>query len=391
MQLGRMLLAVGFTLAALVCVIWWGRYEGELPAASSKNKPSEIDLPKAAASGPHPRAVVVDSADHNFGVKQRGTSGEHTFVIQNEGEAPLELVTRPQDSTCQCTVGKLGDDGRAVVAPGESIDILLNWEMKSVSAEFRHSATIHTNDPENQSIRLTIEGKVEEILNLNPEYQWDFGEMAEGKPGEISGTLHSGILDDFEILAVESANSALTGEAVRIEDPEELEMLGAKSAYSITARLDADIPVGRFRDQFVIRTNHGEVSDIKVEVAATRLGPFQILPSLGVEWYQEYMLLRLGTFSAVEGKTVTLPMFIRDADVDLEISSIESDPTFLNLTIEPDTKFTGKRGKRYHLTFEIPPGSPTISRTQKNAGKITVGTNIPGAETMVIRVDFIAI
>ena len=121
MKAGTVPLVIFFVLCALIAVISLGRGDAESVDTSTVAG----DIPVPAKTPPHPKAVF-ESTEHNFGMMHQGQKGEYTFIVSNDGEAPLRMVARQEDTTCQCTVGKVGKKG---IAPGESSEVTLNWEI----------------------------------------------------------------------------------------------------------------------------------------------------------------------------------------------------------------------------------------------------------------------
>jgi len=51
-----------------------------------------LSLPFAAAQDGQPKAVFP-AMGHDFGTVDRGDKLEHTFIVRNEGTAPLEILS----------------------------------------------------------------------------------------------------------------------------------------------------------------------------------------------------------------------------------------------------------------------------------------------------------
>ncbi len=51
-----------------------------------------LSLPFALGQEGQPKAVYP-AAVHDFGTVERGDTLEHTFIVRNEGTAPLEIVS----------------------------------------------------------------------------------------------------------------------------------------------------------------------------------------------------------------------------------------------------------------------------------------------------------
>ena len=57
------------------------------------------------------------------GYMQVGDTQQHTFVVRNIGNAPLQLT--PGQPSCKCTVSEFSTEP---VPPGESREVLLTWK-----------------------------------------------------------------------------------------------------------------------------------------------------------------------------------------------------------------------------------------------------------------------
>ena len=73
------------------------------------------------AEAPGPKAVA-DATVHDFGRLNPLTTHQHSFVIRNVGDAPLELTEGP--TTCKCTLAKLAQH---TVLPGDKVAVSVRW------------------------------------------------------------------------------------------------------------------------------------------------------------------------------------------------------------------------------------------------------------------------
>src|SRR5438874_2137803 len=93
------LLAVAAALLGLVagCGVTWIEFRGvpEVFVVDSDRGPATEKAPVA-------KVKVIDGADYNFGVMEKGTKNSHEFVFKNEGHAPLKLAKEGKP-TCKCT------------------------------------------------------------------------------------------------------------------------------------------------------------------------------------------------------------------------------------------------------------------------------------------------
>lgn len=353
--------------------------EGSAPKGTDDDKP----IPVVAPHGPYPKAVIGER-DYDFGVMEVGGKGSHIFVIRNDGEAPLEVVAREQDTTCQCTVGKVGNE--KAVLPGEEVTVELQWEVKSSNPNFRHTAKVRTNDPENQVIELAITGRVDQKFHLVPATVWDLGEGSDDKPARATGALFSRTFDSFEIGEFVCPNPRVTCTWEPL-DEESKKGYEAKSGYRLTIDADLRDTVGSFREFVELKSKSPELVAARFEIRARKPGPYEIMAP---HWNPEYSTLLLGEFPASEGKSGELTFYTR-LDGDVELISAESEHEAVKATWTKDEKYQSKaKTQRYVLKLEVLPGRP-VSRKRRDAEKITLKFNHPQLGAMTIFVDYLSI
>ncbi|MBC8290175.1 MAG: DUF1573 domain-containing protein [Planctomycetes bacterium] len=204
--------AVATSLVALglafVVVVWMGRASQE-PIVESAPTPEATEIddghPKISETGPHPKAVA-EELEYDFGMMKHMDTGSHKFLVRNEGEAPLELKTG--ETTCQCTIGELGD---TIIPPGESTVVELKWTIKNPSARFDHSAEVWTNDPEHDLILLQISGFVGRDVLFRPEGSWNMGSVAALSEGRLEWMVFSPTPPELKLTDVTVSDSAALG------------------------------------------------------------------------------------------------------------------------------------------------------------------------------------
>ncbi len=426
MKFGAFLAALLTGIFALGGVVYIFRYSDYATDESPAPKPTLtlFDAPEIAPEGPYP-AAETESTVHDFGVAEIGSKGEHTFVVRNTGEAPLELVANQGDSTCQCTVGTLGE---AVVQPGESTEVTLSWEIKSRGDYFEHSANIRTNDPERTILKFFVRGHIGKTIVVKPRFGWTVGWVTDEQPAQVVGLVYSEVLDEFLIKEIQTNSDYVTADfrkldatelaqinrsnfpAVNFDDPSQTtgsnaddgdtdpqtdeqqsstaedsadgKQPHAKSGYAIQVTVSPDIPVGRFATEMAITLDtltRGEQT-ISAAVSANRTSPIQILAFGDTKWNSDMMHLSLGRFSASEGSAATLSIFVKEFEGELELVELETDPEFIEVTLEKDEDFQGST-QRYLLKVAAPPGSPPVERIV-DVGMVRIKTNHPKADSI---------
>ena len=351
---------------------------------------SEIPLP--SKKGPHPKATILNGTEYDFGLMEQGQESSHVFRIRNEGQAPLKLLANHKgDNTCECTVGKLD---KTVVEPGDTAEVKVQWGVKKSVVNFAHSATIRTNDPDQMKIPFIIKGLIGQRAVIKPSTNWTVGHLTENKPVKVELTLHSETVANFQLLKVESSSGLVTTKA-RPLTPDELAQLGsrkrsdaekkkplkaksatpqAKTGYAITATLSANMPAGPFTETLTFYTDMSENHSINFHLSGSRAGRIEFMQTRGAEWNSKRLLLKLGTFSAAKGKTVRVPLILKDIPTEAKITVKETSPQFLKVSLEQDENFPAKKNRRYWLTLNVPAKTPPLTLTARSLGKVTLET-----------------
>ena len=110
-----------------------------------------MNLLGGQASASEPKMVLAE--DHfDFGEVFEDRQLNHTFVIKNSGNAPLEISK--VDPDCACTVA---DYERTIPAGGQG-EISLKIKPYSVLHQFRKETRVWTNDPEQPEFSLVLTG-----------------------------------------------------------------------------------------------------------------------------------------------------------------------------------------------------------------------------------------
>ncbi|GIX05130.1 MAG: hypothetical protein KatS3mg114_0999 [Planctomycetaceae bacterium] len=372
-----------FVVIAVVAVIWLGYSPETAPEGIASTTTNDDQIgPPISRTGPYPKAVAPETK-YDFGVMMVHDEGEHKFVIRNEGEADLVLMARKEDATCQCTIGELSSEG--AIPPGGSVEVTLKWKIKAHTPQFRQSATIRTNDPQHRKIRFEITGKVEEALVLMPPTEWELGELLLHEPTVATGTLYSAILPEFRIERFECAHPLvqITWEPLTAD---ELAQHKAISGYSVKATIAPGAPVGPFQERVKLFTSIEKVPEIEFRLKGRRPGPIELF---GPNYRAEANYLVLGEFPADEGKEATLTLFVRDFDQELVLEKVEQRFNSVQVELRKAPGESTTALQRYLLKVRVPPGE-LQDRQRQNCERLLLHFNHPEAQTLQLRVDFLA-
>jgi len=105
----------------------------------------------------------VDQAVFDFGPVWDLDVVEHTFKIENAGQAPLQI--KHVRSTCGCTAV---DAKPQTLAPGASTDIRVRLTVAGLGGKVTKTVYVESNDPQTPNQALTLTGEVSRAISTVP-------------------------------------------------------------------------------------------------------------------------------------------------------------------------------------------------------------------------------
>lgn len=251
-------------------------------------------IPAARArrdQGPPPLAVVAEPLKHDFGQMAEQQSATKVWTIRNDGKGPLRLTLI--ETSCTCTDVKFGTDGpnlkaddEVTVPPGESRELHFSWKTKQAGEDpaFGSNARFATNDFENNpTLTFAVEGKVFPAVIAFPPVI-EFNQEATSEPTKLAMAVFSPVKEDLSLTEPPvTSRPELIGVETRPLTPDKLEDMRSmgievKSGYEVTLELKPGLPLGRFRDALVVRTDHPSKPRLEVPIQGQVVGPIAAMP-----------------------------------------------------------------------------------------------------------------
>ncbi|WP_146520787.1 DUF1573 domain-containing protein [Stieleria varia] len=356
------------------------------------------------------KVEMLNDPTFDFGAMAPGTKGNHTFTVKNVGGEPLTLELGA--TTCKCTLGKLANSS---LAPGETTDIELEWNVSAGKTTFEQSAQVRTNDPMRPAIDFKISGLVLREMEIEPR-ELTFGSVASGDPFEFDFKIYSymdeKIVPDSQAFASEELTKLTQFEVTEFE-PSEADGVhkSAKQGFAIKAKVGSGMRQGAVSTNFlfgfqkldengdVISTEEStkEKGD-KYYFTASAAG--RVIGSLSMLEGQKVKSVSGGGYVFDFGKLGPEDSTIGKSFVVLKGS--EKDAT--NLTIGesyPDDVIQAKLGdpigrgsmKMYPLTLEVIVGEKPIELSGKNKdeyGWVWIESDNPKVSRMKLAVKVAA-
>jgi hypothetical protein len=342
-----------------------GTFIGPLLSSTVAKSPLTV---APAVTGPAPKAEVIGELTHEFGEMPQESTGTKSWTVKNVGEGDLELWM--ESSTCMCTLAKLKGGKKAIVKPGESTEIDLEWKTNHVNGDFKKGATIGTNDPNMGSFPLFVHGKINPPIILMPGDSVEMRTVDLQNPKPAYVALFSPDRPEFKITDIKTSKPGLLVAEASPIPPEELKEGKVKTGQKVTIQVKEGFPIGTMREEVVIHTDHPLRPEIKVYVTGSVSGPISVLPER----------LRMVTVKSSEGASGEITLLVRGGQA--ANFEVVRKPDQLNVSVEPND--SGDHKGRYRVKVDIPKGTmpvyidaPIILKSDvPNASELKIPVNI---------------
>lgn len=312
----------------------------------------------AEADAARPKAVVAQPV-HDAGVVPTGQQIVHDFVVENQGDAALEITgVRP---ACGCTVAQFD----RTIAPGQSGKVNAVLDTSTFGGPIAKGITVLTNDPAKPRIQLTVKAEVRPHLLADPGFA-RFLQPQHSDPGVVEQRVWTKSFDKLEILSVTSPYPFLKVTHEPIADAADRHKDGVGPQHELTFVLDySQAPVGALAEFVVVETNHPQQPQIKIPVSGFVRPLVVVTPDAA-----DFGALTLDA----DGANGTLILKHYGAQP-LEIRTAETTIPGVEVAIEPV-----EAGREFNVRVQLPPDMPK----GPFAGTISLSTNNPRKPTVEI-------
>lgn len=350
----------------------------DAPRTPAARKSSAVTSTDKRVAREEPRAKI-ESDEHHFGTVEENSHGSHTFIIDNTGNAPLDLSIG--EVSCKCTSAKLS---RKVVPPGESAEVLLDWKAEAEAHTFHQWTRINTNDPTQREIALHIHGAIRNDLHVEP-IEVNFGELPPlDTKQEVQVVVTSDRTADFllEDIKLTDERFQVTAEKLSEQQSGERKVAGG---YLLRITSPDEMPSGSFSPalQFVVKQGDaGKSQSFTLPVQGRVLGRISVMGAK----IDEFGSVNLGTLAYGRGGTARLKVKLRDSNPDLVIKSLQVTPDFVKVELKP-TAGASVPGL-YDLVVQVPEDTEPCSYRVGNEAKVHFEFDHPRVAKLDLKVDF---
>lgn len=336
-----------------------------------------------------PKVSIVGAADFGFGSGQRNGSMSHTFQIRNDGDEPLHLEKGA--TSCKCT---LSDLKKNELPPGETADVRLDWKLITMGEQFRQTAEIKTNDPQQPTVVLAVHGTVVDVVRLDPP-ALTFSGVAVNEGAAATVHAYGFKIEDLQIVKTEFSNpdtASFFDLTWRTATADELQnQKGATCGLLGTLTVKPGLPLGAINQTIQLTTNVAQADKLELSVTGSVISDISIVgPS---QFSEKRNVLAFATVLRDQGAKATLRILVKGpnrAGVKLTVEKVDPDDV-LDAKLDAPQEINAGAVYMHALDIEIPAGSRLINRMgteQAKMGQIIIGTTHPDIKKIPIYVKF---
>jgi hypothetical protein len=376
-------IAIGLGLGAGVGGAWW-----EFKVIPSQFEPHN-QMPRTSEDGRGPRVAIEGGTSHDFGFGQRGAHMSHVFVLRNEGDTTLKLTKG--STSCKCTMSDLTQEE---LPPGQTAEVKLEYHLITEGTSFRQTAEIHTNDPGQRVVVLSVHGTVVDRLKLEPrELVLSDVSSTQGATAEfllLGYQAEQFQVTDFQLSDLQTADFfdvTFTPQPPPKKDEEPAPTCAVAGKLTIKPGL----PLGSINQTIHITTDLADAPEIELNVTGSVVSDISVVgPGLDREGRK---VLSLGTIDADKGLEVMIRVLVKGPhrrDVSLTIQQTDPPGVFTAMLGEP-TLINDGAVYMYPLKLIVAPGTRPIARMgpePEKLGQVLIETTHPTTKSVPLYVRF---
>lgn len=200
------------------------------------------------AAGAVPQVSLTETT-HDFGKIFEDAALSHTFIIDNTGDAPLEILE--VDPDCECTAFRY--DRR--ISPGGKGEVTLTIKPYSVIWQFKKDTKVRLNDPARPEVVLTLKGTAQPFIEIKPSHIVRLrGSGQEDLRGQVRFISH--LVAPWEIKEVRTNIPDKIDISLKAEEPGKVYLLEVRNKYREAGRYKGEVELftnSKERPRLIVR------------------------------------------------------------------------------------------------------------------------------------------
>ena len=329
----------------------------------------------------NPQLVIAEEL-HSFGRMFQNETGEHTFLLRNEGLADLTIV--PGKPSCKCTVSKVS---RKTIPSGETAEVTLTWKTGKSRGKYHKSAPITTNDPSQPKIRLKIQGTVTPEFGFKPAAIFA-SSLSQDKASEFESKLYFYSQPDVKISGDEISDPGIAENIAVQYEPipaDQIEEPFAVCGYTIRVKILPGMAFGNFNEAVLFTTEPSMHLPVRLKINGTVRKPVNIF---GPNLDRKTQTLNMGDVVEGTGKRMKLILHTTGKHRERVHPRLkESTPPGIQLEVGPSQALAGGAIRQLPLIIVLPETAPVGDySTPEEPGRIVLETDHPDFPEIILNV-----
>jgi len=230
--------------------------------------PSLVDaqaqtVPQVTANPPQ---ISFTETVYDFGKVEQGDQVNHLFRFTNQGGRDLRIES--VKTSCGCTAAVISSE---VTEPGKEGTISATFDTTKFFGEKVKEITVHSNDPTQPVVTLTLQGEIAVEVEVNPA-QLYLGKIRRGASVTHTIELLHDASKPITITDVATDSPLVSVRTVELEKP-------GKKGKKLLVTLRKDAPLGRVSTEINVTTTSQKRPSLSIPVFGQIEGDLVVTPS----------------------------------------------------------------------------------------------------------------
>jgi hypothetical protein len=374
--------ALGMAMANYSIHAWPWRAKNELGEESLK---ARMHIPSEESKA---RVEMLEERTYDFGVVNVSTAqaGNHVFKIKNIGEDPLTL--KVAETSCSCT----GVDITPTrVPPGETAEMNFKWDAENKTGKYTQSALIDTNDPNDSTIQLRVEGLYMAPVMARP-FELIFSRVYPGDEATGHFRLFGFQEKPLEIEKIEYPDTdhfrITYSKAEMTEEEKDSNIFqNAKNAVEFEVHVLPGLPLGPFEQRIKMTTNYPQMPHFIYTIRGMVTGSMAVI---GSGYNKKTGVLEIGTVQPLETVMKTVMLRFSGPNVEeIDPEVVELRPEWIDVQFEKP--IDAQKDRIFPVTVVISGGSPMSNYqgpSEEQMGMIRFDPGVEGIPEVKLLLQF---
>jgi hypothetical protein len=330
-------------------VLSWGH---AVEAAGTTPQPK----PAAPAASQDAPALQVLESTFDFGESFEGAEVVHEYKIKNTGKTDLQVEqVRP---SCGCTVASFD----RTLPPGGEGKVTLKVSLKGFQGNFKKTATVFTNDPQNPRAMLIVQGNVKAVIEVRPATNIAFRGLADQQVERTVDLVST--VKPFKITKVES----------NLEEKVRYQVETVQEGKHYRLKIANILKQGNYSGFVKCFTDVPEKAEIAVRVSGYLEGDVSVKP----------LTLLVGKFAAQQPIRNGKVLVVSNRKKPFQIKKLTYDENLIKVKQEPLPQEPGFSLEISPVVENLPSGSEGRHQTT-----LTILTDVPSDEPQRVQIHII--